>query len=272
MSTDGSHVSVRNRDGMRPAGTFRQEPVTAAGVPALDVACDDSTATVIFGKGGGTLLDLWNTSSVSKFKVDNSGNATAAGTLSVTGGITAGTKAYRYLDMEPSGTLGSTIPRGLASASSASLTTGTVYCCAIGLDKGVVVTNISVYVTSTAETTGTHAWIGLADASRNVLAVSADKTGATYFGGTQTAVTTAMASPYTTTAAGMYYVFIMVAASGSTPLLAAAPALANSALSNVAPIACGTADTSQTTPPTAGTTQLATITATAGHLFYAWIT
>lgn len=78
MSVDGSHVSVRNRDGGRPAGTFRQEPVTAAGVPALDVACDDSTATVILGKGGGTLLDLWNTSSVSRFKVDNNGNVTTA--------------------------------------------------------------------------------------------------------------------------------------------------------------------------------------------------
>lgn len=76
-----SDISVRNTDGGRPAATIRQEPVTAAGLPALAVAQDDSSGAVIQGKGGGTLLDLRNTSMVQKFKVDNSGNVTAGGSL-----------------------------------------------------------------------------------------------------------------------------------------------------------------------------------------------
>jgi hypothetical protein len=59
---------------------------------------------------------------------------------------------------------------------------------------------------------------------------------------------------------------------GTTPVFGSAPAFTNAALANVPPIYCGSADTSQTTPPTAGSTTLAALTATAGHKFYAWLT
>ena len=170
---------------------------------------------------------------------------------------------------EPASVVGVTVPRLLASASSAALTSGTVYCCAAPLNKGVTVTNVSLFVAGTAESGGSHAWVGVASSSRTILGISADQTGATYFSGTNTAVTTALAAPFTTTTAGLYYVFVCVVA--TTPVFAAAPALVNAALSTVAPIVCGTALTGQTTPPAVGTS-LGAITATAGHLFYAWLT
>ncbi len=173
---------------------------------------------------------------------------------------------------EPASVVGVTVPRVLASASSAALTSGTVYCCGISLNKGVTVSNVSLFVAGTAESGGTHAWVGVANSSRTILGISADNTGATYFSGTNTAVTTALAAPFTTTYSGLHYVFVMVAMSaGATPVFAAAPALVNAALGNVAPILCGSSSTGQTTPPAAGTA-LGTITATAGHLFYAWLT
>lgn len=170
---------------------------------------------------------------------------------------------------EPASVVGVTVPRALASASSAALTSGTVYMCGIALNKGVTVSNISLFVAGTAESGGSHAWVGLADSSRVVKAVSADQTGATYFAGTNTAVTTALAAAFTTTYAGLHYVF--VCAVGTTPVFAAAPALVNAALGNVPPILCGSSSTGQTTPPAVGAA-LGAITATAGHLLYAWLT
>jgi hypothetical protein len=173
------------------------------------------------------------------------------------------------LPTEPASVVGVTVPRTLASSSSAALTSGTVYCCGIALNKGVTVSNISLFVAGTAESGGSHAWVGLANSARSVLAVSADNTGAAYFGGAQAAVTTALAAPFATTYAGLHYVFVCVV--GTTPVFASAPALENAALGAVAPILCGSSSTSQTTPPAVGTT-LGALTATAGHLFYAWLT
>lgn len=169
---------------------------------------------------------------------------------------------------EPVGITGSTFPRALASGTSATLTSGTVYAAAIDLDLGITVRNISLFSIG-AEATGTHAWVGLADSGMNVLAVSADNTGAAYFAA-NSAITTALASAYTTTNAGLYYVFVNVTAT-TPPTFAVAPALAHANLSNVAPVACGSSSTGQTTPPAVGTA-LTALTATAGHQFYAWLT
>jgi hypothetical protein len=213
---------------------------------------------------------------------DAAGNLIAAGAEIVTGAAaglvltsdSAGDLAWGLnplaLPTEPATVVGVTVPRTLASGSTAALTSGTVYACGIALNKGVTVSNVSLYVAGTAEATGTHAWVGLANSARSVLAVSADNTGAAYFGGTNTAITTALAAPFTTTYAGLHYVFVNVTAT-TTPVFAAAPALVNAALGAVAPILCGTSSTGQTTPPATGTT-LTAITATAGHLFYAWLT
>lgn len=169
---------------------------------------------------------------------------------------------------EPAAVVGETFPRVLASAASSAMTSGTVYACAIDLDEGVTVSDISL-LSVAAEATGTHAWVGLADDELKVLAVSADNTGAAYFAA-DTATTTALASPFTTTYAGRYYVFVCVAA-GTVPTFAAAPALEHANLSAVVPVACGSSDASKTTPYAVGAAMTA-LTATTGHLFYAWLT
>lgn len=175
--------------------------------------------------------------------------------------------SYGYL--EPSGALSSTIDGRLsASATTAAMTSGTVYECAIPLDSGVTVSNVSLFVT-TAEATGTHAWVGLADNTNKLVAVSADHTAATYFGPIDTVVTTALVSPYTTTYDGLYYVVVCTAAT-TMPAFAAAPAMTHAALASVAPKVCGSSLTGQTTPPTVNTA-LGTITGTAGHQFYAYV-
>lgn len=167
------------------------------------------------------------------------------------------------------GVAGETFPRHLASGTSAAMTSGTAYAVAIDLDLGVTVTNIGL-LSLTAESGGTHAWAGLADSGMNLLAVSADHTGAAYFAA-NTAVTTALSSPYTTTRAGLFYVVVCVVAGTTVPTFASAPALAHANLSAVVPIACGSSSTGQTTPPAVGTA-LTALTATAGHVLYAWLT
>lgn len=98
--SDSAHVAVRNQDGTRSAAVIRQEPSTAAGASALDVANDDATGTVIHGKGaGGPLLVLHNGSTV-KLKADANGNLVTVGTIA----LPAGTATAAPLTL-PSGTV-----------------------------------------------------------------------------------------------------------------------------------------------------------------------
>lgn len=247
---------------------------TGAAVHAVSQA---STAPAILAQGAGDLLNLLNASATSQFKVDNSGNATIAGKATVSGGLAVsggtgltGTKAWLYQYLEPAGALMSSVDgRMSASSTSATLTTGTVYAFALPGESGVLLSNLTL-VSLTAEATGTHAWCGIADNTGKVLAISADNTGAAYFAA-NTAVTTALATPVTTTYTGLYYAFVCVVASGTMPTFAAAPAFTHAAIATVPPIICGTALTSQTTP-VAVASSLGTITPTAGHQIYAYVT
>jgi hypothetical protein len=184
-------------------------------------------------------------------------------------GVT-GSKAWMYQYLEPTGVLAASVDgRMSATSTSAALTTGTVYAVAMPVETGLLVTNITL-VSLTAEATGTHAWVGLADNTGKVLAISADNTGAAYFAA-NTAVTTALANPFTTSYTGLYYMFVCVVASGTMPTFAAAPAFTHVAISTAAPIICGTTLTAQTTPVAVGSS-LGTITPTAGHQIYAYLT
>lgn len=177
--------------------------------------------------------------------------------------------SWQYGYLEPSAALAATVDGRLsASSTTAAMTSGTVYACAIPLPNGLTVSNISFFVT-TAEATGTHAWCGIADNGGTVRAISADQTGAAYFGPVNSFVTTAMATPYTTTYDGLYYLFVCTSAT-TMPVFAAAPALSNAAVSSQAPVICGSALSGQTTP-VAVSSSLGTITGTAGHQFYAYV-
>lgn len=192
---------------------------------------------------------------------------TAEQAVSLLGG---GTKAWMYQYLEPTGALAASLDgRASATAASAALTSGTVYAFATPVESNLLISNVTL-VSLTAEAGGTHAWVGVADKTGKVLGVSADQTGAAYFAA-NTATTTAVATPFTTTYTGLYYTFVCVVAGTTMPTFAASAAFANAAVSAIAPVYCGTTLTGQTTPVAVGSS-LGTITGTAGHAIYAYLT
>lgn len=244
----------------------------------------EQTSVVLNRDNAGTLI--------ADVMVDN-GNLTVGGAFAVTGTTTfsgsvnavnglvvsgngglQGSKAWLYQFLEPTGAKAASVDgRMSATSTAATLTTGTVYEVAIPIEKGVSIANLTM-VSLTAEATGTHAWVGIADNTNAVLAISVDKTAAAYFAA-NTAVTTAVTvdgtNPLVTTYTGLYYAFVCVVASGTMPTFASAPAFTHAAIATVAPIICGTSLTSQTTP-VAVASSLGTITPTAGHQIYAYAT
>jgi hypothetical protein len=89
------NISVHNKDGTVSGISVTQDPelshgLSAHGLPALAVAQVDSTGPVIQGQGGGVLLTLKSAGASEQFKVDQSGNVTAAGTLTAKGGVPNG--------------------------------------------------------------------------------------------------------------------------------------------------------------------------------------
>lgn len=197
------------------------------------------------------------------------GGITASGAIVATSGIT-GSKAFLSAYTEPANTKAFSIGgRGEATVASAALVSGTVYAVLTPIETGLLISNVSLYAVG-AESGGTHAWVGVADNTGKVLGISADNTGAAYFPAT-TLVTTALAAPFTTTYTGLYYTFVCVVAGTTVPTFAARTALANAAIANIAPVYCGTALTGQTTPVAVGSS-LGTITGTAGHALYTYLT
>lgn len=209
------------------------------------------------------------TATVDQVAALGSGTNSFTGTIAAAGGVT-GTKAWLYQYLEPTNSKASSVGgRDVASVASAALTTGTVYAFALPVEAGLLISNVTL-VSLTAEATGTHAWVGVADSTGKVLGISADNTAAAYYAA-NTATTTAIAAPFTTATTGLYYAFVCVVASGTMPTFAAAPAFAHAAISTVPPIICGTTLTSQTVPVAVGSS-LGTITPTAGHQIYAYLT
>ena len=201
-------------------------------------------------------------------------NTEVAGNVSQFAGpvslLSGGTKAWMYQYLEPTGTKAASFDgRMSATSTGATLTTGTVYAFAIPVEAGLTISNMTL-VSLTAEATGTHAWVGVANSAGTVLGISADNTGGAYFAA-NTAVTTAIATPFVTTYTGLYYAFVCVVASGTMPTFASAPAMTHVAISTLAPVMCGTALTGQTTPVAVGSS-LGTITPTAGHQLYTYLT
>lgn len=190
------------------------------------------------------------------------------GPLVMSAGAT-GSKAWLYQYLEPTNTKASSVDGRMSSSGTSTVaTTGTVVAFAIPIESGLLISNLTL-CSIAAEGTGTHAWVGVADSTGKVLGVSADNTAAAYFAA-NTVTTTAIAAPFTTTYTGLYYGFVNVTAT-TVPTFAAAPAFAHAAISTVPPIICGTALTGQTTPVAVGSS-LGTITPTANHQLYAYLT
>lgn len=202
------------------------------------------------------------------YATSTTNTSTFAGPIAASGGIT-GSKAWLYQYMEPANTKASSVDgRMSSSGTSTAGASGTIVCFAMPIETGLLISNVTL-TSIAAEATGTHAWVGVADNTGKVLGVSADNTGAAYFAA-NTVTTTALAAPFTTSYTGLYYGFVCVVG-GTIPTFAAAPAFAHVAISTIPPIVCGTALTGQTTPVAVGSS-LGTITPTANHQLYCYLT
>lgn len=154
--------------------------------------------------------------------------------------------------LAPSGLTYTTYPRAGASAASQTvLASGQELLAAIDLPLGVLVTNITFY-SGTALATGSNQWFSLRDSSRNLLGVTADGTSGAWLANAAKAL--ALASPFTTTYAGLHYLGIMVVATTLPALICVS---STGTVTGIAPIILGTADSGLTTPATAPATSAA---------------
>lgn len=131
-------------------------------------------------------------------------------------------------------------------------TSGTIYLMAVYLRKGQSITSLALCL-SNAATTPANWWYVLCDASRNVVAVTADQT--TTGTGTGLVSLNLASGPYVVPTSGMYYVGFMFNC-GTAPTVTRSNTAAAGAtnLNAVTPILCGTSNTAQTTPPAVAAT------------------
>lgn len=166
----------------------------------------------------------------------------------------------------PATAVGETIAR-YAAAQSVTIATvsGTVYMQAVFLPKNTVVNNIATVIGTTASSNDvTINWAALCDNTRTVLAVSANATAQLTPAGFNN--TLALAAPFTTAYAGLYYIAYTVGATTTQPTLCGNTA-AGTEVNKIVPILCGTSSTAGTsTPPAVGAT-LGAITATASNIY-----
>lgn len=160
-----------------------------------------------------------------------------------------------------SGNLAETYPRNIVpGVSNAALTSGTLFLQAIYLRAGTICSSISFFAGSTGVTSPTNQIFSLYDGNRNLLANTSNDTTAAW--STLTIKTLNIATPYTITQTGLYYLGIMVTAT-TVPNLIGMAALTTSQLHGQAPILHGNSTTALTTtmpataaPITIGTTSI----------------
>jgi len=170
--------------------------------------------------------------------------------ISLSGSSITATGAGLSLQVAPAGATGETIPYRQAYSDSGAVTSGTLYCFAIALPSGTLVSNITFVIGNTAETVGTHGAYCLLDNTRTVKAVSADQT-FTAFSPGNTPLTLPMLAPFTTVYTGRYYVCVYEVATTTSSFAGANTILAG--VSAIAPVLNGTSNTGLTTPPAVGT-------------------
>lgn len=173
-------------------------------------------------------------------------------------------------DMAPAGATGITLPRWAALNASAALVSGTPVVRAIELPIGINVNNLSV-MSITAETLGTHFFMGLLDNELVLRAVSADDTSGAPLAGSGAVTTKALTSggTYNTPYEGIYYALVCASFTGTAPTLVSANLATGVAI--VPPAFCGSSGPTQSTPPALGT-QFSAISGGGSLNFLAWTT
>jgi hypothetical protein len=150
----------------------------------------------------------------------------------------------------PTDALAETIPRHIADgAALTELVSGRLSLHAIYLPDNLTITSIS-YMSGTGATSPTNQWFALYDSALNLLRQTTDDTTTAW--GANTLKTLNLTSTYTTTAAGLYYVGVCVAASTVPQLRGDTKNASN--LNAIAPILHGTSTTglTDTAPNPAG--------------------
>ena len=181
--------------------------------------------------------------------------------------------ALSSLACEPAGTLAVRFPSACSNSGGlAALTTGgQVAVAAIGLPKGMTVTNLGVEFGGTSANGPTHLWFALLDSTLHVLAVSADQTSTAQTTNTfkTLPVTIDGSNPYVVASTGAYYIAVSSSASTTAPTLMGI-AISSSA-TGLSPVVCGTAGTQAAPPSVAAQLNSGTVTFNASMNFAAWV-
>lgn len=169
----------------------------------------------------------------------------------------------------PAGSTAQTYARAQIDSNSATAASGVLNMTAIALPNNLVVNSLNLVTGTTAAITPTHQWAGLYNASRVLLAISADETTAAMAASTiQTypiaTIAQGAAASFTTTYTGLYYVGIVVVA-GTQPTWQGLTAT-DATPTTLPPILAGTSTGSLTTPSAFPTTA-GVITPTAQQLY-----
>ena len=155
-----------------------------------------------------------------------------------------------------SGCLAETIPRNSTIATNiGAITSGTLNLQAIYLRAGTICSSISFLSGATQATTPTNQIFSLYDGNRNLLAVTNNDTTTAW--AASTLKTLNIATPYTITQTGLYYLGIMVTAT-TVPTLICNTASAVTTLAGLAPIIRGNSTTGLTTTMPATAAAIAT--------------
>lgn len=168
--------------------------------------------------------------------------------------------------LKPTGAKYETVPRTLIRAGITSASTsGTLKVTAIGLPAGELITSISV-MSAGAAVTPTNQWFVLLGSDRAKLAITSDDTTTAW--GANSVKTLNLATPYTTTTAGLFYIGVLQVA-GTPATHAAYDSSGQTGGSGASPILWGTSSTGLTDPASCPATPAALT--LISNLFYAYV-
>jgi len=143
------------------------------------------------------------------------------------------------------GVFAETIPRELCPEVNSTIgASGTLFLQAIYLNAGQLVSNISICSATTAVASGTNSFFALYDASRNLLAQSANYTSEAW--SANTVKTRAMTSAYRVPTSGLYYIGLLQVAT-TIATIKGGTAKTGGQLAAAAPALHGTSSTGLTT-------------------------